>query len=85
MGSFANIGVPGLIIILLIVVILFGGKRIAEVAKGLGTGVKNFKNAVKDEENSQDAEAGEEEVKVIEEPKAKKTAAKPKAKTTKKA
>ncbi|MDR1976044.1 MAG: twin-arginine translocase TatA/TatE family subunit [Campylobacteraceae bacterium] len=47
---FSSIGVPGLIIILLIIIVLFGGKRIAEVAKGLGTGVKNFKDAVKEDE-----------------------------------
>ncbi|MDR1007935.1 MAG: twin-arginine translocase TatA/TatE family subunit [Campylobacteraceae bacterium] len=49
----SNIGVPGLVIILLIIVVLFGGKRIAEVAKGLGTGVKNFKDAVKEDEKVQ--------------------------------
>ncbi|MDR1555262.1 MAG: twin-arginine translocase TatA/TatE family subunit [Campylobacteraceae bacterium] len=45
----ANIGWPGLLIILLIVVFLFGGRRIAEVAKGLGAGLRNFKQAVKEE------------------------------------
>ncbi|MDR0580230.1 MAG: twin-arginine translocase TatA/TatE family subunit [Campylobacteraceae bacterium] len=45
----ANIGWPGLLIILLIVVFLFGGRRIAEVAKGLGSGLKNFKQALKED------------------------------------
>lgn len=43
------IGVPELIVILGIAVLLFGGKKIPEVAKGLGEGIKNFKNAMKDD------------------------------------
>ncbi|MEA3522500.1 MAG: twin-arginine translocase TatA/TatE family subunit [Campylobacterota bacterium] len=46
-------GIPGgteLLIILGIVVLLFGGKKIPELAKGLGQGIKNFKKSVKDDE-----------------------------------
>ncbi len=46
-------GMPGgteLIVILLIVVLLFGAKKIPELASGLGKGIKNFKNAMNDEE-----------------------------------
>ncbi len=46
-------GMPGgteLLIILGIVVLLFGGKKIPELAKGLGQGIKNFKKSVKDDE-----------------------------------
>ena len=46
-------GLPGgteLLIILGIVVLLFGGKKIPELAKGLGQGIKNFKKSVKDDE-----------------------------------
>ncbi len=39
-----------LFIIVAIVVLLFGGKKIPELAKGLGKGIKDFKNAVKDDE-----------------------------------
>lgn len=39
-----------LLVIVLIVLILFGGKKIPELAKGLGSGIKNFKKAVKDDE-----------------------------------
>lgn len=42
MGS---IGAPEIIIILVIVLLLFGGKKIPEMMKGLGAGVKEFKNA----------------------------------------
>ncbi|MCT7909306.1 twin-arginine translocase TatA/TatE family subunit [Arcobacter lacus] len=39
-----------LLIIVLIVLILFGGKKIPELAKGLGSGIKNFKKAMKEDE-----------------------------------
>jgi len=41
---------PELMVILGIAVLLFGGKKIPEVAKGLGEGIKNFKNAMKGED-----------------------------------
>ncbi len=36
------------IIILIVVVLLFGGKKIPELMRGLGKGMKEFKNATKD-------------------------------------
>jgi len=39
-----------LVIILAIALLLFGGKKIPEMAKGLGEGIKNFKNAIKEEQ-----------------------------------
>jgi sec-independent protein translocase protein TatA len=44
--------VQQLLIILLIVVLLFGAKKIPELAKGLGSGIKNFKKAVKEDEEA---------------------------------
>lgn len=44
---FRSIGFPELVVILVVAVLLFGGKKIPEVAKGLGEGIKNFKNALK--------------------------------------
>ena len=38
------------LLIAFVVLLLFGGKKIPELAKGLGAGIKNFKNAVKDDE-----------------------------------
>jgi sec-independent protein translocase protein TatA len=41
-----------LLVILLVALLLFGGKKIPELAKGLGQGIRNFKEAVKDEQPS---------------------------------
>ena len=49
-----SIGLPELLVILVVAVLLFGGKKIPEVAKGLGEGIKNFKNALKTEEHDVD-------------------------------
>jgi sec-independent protein translocase protein TatA len=45
-----KIGLPELIIILAIVFFLFGAKRLPEIGKGIGEGIKNFKGAMKKEE-----------------------------------
>jgi|WetSurMetagenome_2_1015567.scaffolds.fasta_scaffold268011_3 sec-independent protein translocase protein TatA len=45
------------IIVLLVVVLLFGAKKIPELAKGLGLGVKEFKKALKEDEKTSDAPA----------------------------
>ncbi|WP_104412931.1 twin-arginine translocase TatA/TatE family subunit [Malaciobacter marinus] len=37
-------------IIVIVILLLFGGKKIPELAKGLGSGIKNFKNALKEED-----------------------------------
>ena len=39
------------LIVLLIIVLLFGAKKIPELAKGLGSGIKNFKKAIKEDED----------------------------------
>ena len=46
-----SIGLPELLVILVVAVLLFGGKKIPELAKGLGEGIKNFKGALKEEQN----------------------------------
>ena len=43
-----------IIVIALIVLLLFGGKKIPELMNGLGKGVKSFKDGMKDEEPSPD-------------------------------
>lgn len=44
-----TIGLPELLVILGVAVLLFGGKKIPEVAKGLGEGIRNFKKALRDD------------------------------------
>ena len=39
------------LLIALVVLLLSGGKKIPELAKGLGSGIKNFKKAIKDDED----------------------------------
>jgi len=49
-------GIPGgweLIIVVGVVVLLFGGKKIPELAKGLGKGIKDFKQAVKEDDTEE--------------------------------
>jgi sec-independent protein translocase protein TatA len=48
-------GMPGgmeLFALIAVIVLLFGGKKIPELAKGLGQGIKNFKSAVKEDEQT---------------------------------
>ena len=55
---------PELLIILAIVVLLFGAKKIPDLAKGMGKGIKDFKKAIKDdEEKVADAKDGVKEIK----------------------
>ncbi len=49
-----SIGLPELLVILVVAVLLFGGKKIPEVAKGLGEGIKSFKDALKTDSNNVD-------------------------------
>jgi sec-independent protein translocase protein TatA len=44
---FGTLGTPEIIIIAILVLLLFGGKKIPELMKGLGKGIKNFKEGVK--------------------------------------
>ncbi len=44
------VGVPQIILIAVIVLLLFGGKKIPELMKGIGNGIKEFKNAAKDDQ-----------------------------------
>lgn len=61
-------GVTELIIILVIVLVLFGAKRLKNVGSDLGSAVKGFKTAIKDEETkpNESIEKSESESDVIE-------------------
>ena len=60
-----TLGMPELLVILGVAVLLFGGKKIPELAKGLGEGIRNFKTSLKGEpEKAESAEAVPEVVKI---------------------
>ena len=52
-----RLGFPELMVILLIVVMIFGARRLPELATGLGKGIRNFKDATKDDRNDKDDKA----------------------------
>lgn len=43
-----NLGGGEIVVIALVFLVLFGGKKLPEMAKGLGEGIRNFKHAVKE-------------------------------------
>ena len=45
-----RLGLTEILVIVGIVILLFGGKKIPELMKGLGSGIKEFKNAAKDDQ-----------------------------------
>ncbi|MCX4336155.1 MAG: twin-arginine translocase TatA/TatE family subunit [Bacteroidales bacterium] len=56
-----NIGAGEIIVIALVVLLLFGGKKIPELMKGLGKGVRSFKegmNEIEKDIQSEDSDAG---------------------------
>lgn len=58
-----KLGVTEIILILAIVLLLFGGKKIPELMKGLGKGIKEFKDASKGEESKVEESKVEDEKK----------------------
>ena len=45
-----KLGLPEILLILAVALLLFGPSKLADLGKGLGEGIKNFKSAVKDDE-----------------------------------
>ena len=60
-----RLGLPEILVIIAVVLLLFGGKKIPELMKGLGSGIKEFKNAAKEDQQPADKkeEKSEEETK----------------------
>lgn len=48
---FGNLGAGEIILIVLVVLLLFGAKKIPELARGIGKGMSEFKKGIKDVEN----------------------------------
>lgn len=52
LALFGSLGLPEILLILLIVVFLFGARRIPEIARGLGEGIRGFRTSLKGSEDS---------------------------------
>jgi sec-independent protein translocase protein TatA len=51
---FANIGIPQLLIILLIVLVLFGANKLPQIGNNLGKAIRNFRGSLSSDEQSGD-------------------------------
>ena len=58
MGS---VGLPEILVLALIVLLIFGGKKIPELMKGLGKGVRSFKDGMKGLDEGDEAEKASDE------------------------
>lgn len=53
---FGSFGAAEIIIIAFVLILLFGGKKIPELAKGIGKGIKDFRKSIKDREDEDESE-----------------------------
>lgn len=51
MTTFLAIGWPQIVLIAVVILLLFGGRKIPELMRGLGSGIKEFKDASKDNQD----------------------------------
>ena len=63
LSIFLMVSGPQIAIIVVVVLLLFGGKKIPELMRGLGSGIKEFKNASKEEDEGEEKEKIEKEKK----------------------
>lgn len=61
-----GIGLPEILLIVLVVLLFFGGKKIPEMMKGLGKGVRSFREGMNDIEKEINADSGKTEEKKTE-------------------
>ena len=50
-----GLGIPELVVIVTILVLIFGANRLPELARGVGRGIRNFKDATRDGAKDRDA------------------------------
>jgi sec-independent protein translocase protein TatA len=46
---FGPIGIPELVLIVVIIILIFGANRLPEIGRGIGKGIRNFRDASKDD------------------------------------
>jgi sec-independent protein translocase protein TatA len=73
MGSFS---IAHWLVVLAVIVLLFGAKKIPDLAKGIGQGIKDFKKAVKEEDTAADSTPASKEIEGKDETKAAATSTK---------
>lgn len=56
---FGSFGIPELLIILLIVVIIFGASKLPQLGRGIGEGIKNFRDSMRGSHDSKDDNGSE--------------------------
>ena len=49
-----HLGIPELLLILLLVVVIFGAAKLPQLGKGLGEGIRNFKNSIRGDAQDKD-------------------------------
>jgi sec-independent protein translocase protein TatA len=49
-----RIGIPELLIILAIIILIFGASRLPEIGRGIGKGIKNFKDATRNDKDEEE-------------------------------
>jgi len=63
MGRIGPVGIPELLIILALVLLIFGPKRLPEMAKGLGQSVREFRKGIRDMKKDLDDDGESDKVK----------------------
>lgn len=53
------VGWPQIVLIAVVILLIFGGRKIPELMRGLGSGIKEFKDASKEEDASEEKDAKE--------------------------
>lgn len=67
--GFGPIGLPQILIVLLIVLLIFGAKRLPEIGSSLGKGIRSFKSSVTGEEEAKTTTVNSESTDSVEEKK----------------
>ena len=67
--GFGPIGLPQILIILLIVLLIFGAKRLPEIGSSLGKGIRSFKSSVTGEEEAKTTTVNSESAESVEDKK----------------